>query len=171
MDKQNKIKYDEEYISYVKNGDSAAVFIIRDIVRDIDTSGMWIDVISTSGDKNEYDKWDFESIKIGLFPRKTKPIYPKGASKEDKKYITWKTATEDIKKQKQQGYRDKKFMVYVELVNKNEGKTKIEKKIWHKKFGKYVHESWEGNPDCEVHGKKVPIEPAWEYKILSIKKL
>ena len=35
-------------------------FIARDIVRSIDTSGMWIDVISTSGYKNEFDKWDFQ---------------------------------------------------------------------------------------------------------------
>ena len=54
MSNQNKIKYDSAYISYVANGDSAAVFIARDIVRSIDTSGMWIDVISTSGYKNEY---------------------------------------------------------------------------------------------------------------------
>ena len=47
LSNQNKIKYDSAYISYVANGDSAAVFIARDIVRSIDTSGMWIDVIST----------------------------------------------------------------------------------------------------------------------------
>ena len=64
MSNQNKIKYDSAYISYVANGDSAAVFIARDIVRSIDTSGMWIDVISTSGYKNEYGKWDFSSITI-----------------------------------------------------------------------------------------------------------
>lgn len=40
----------------------------------------------------------FSSIIIELFPRKTKPIYPPNASTEDKKYITWKAANEDIAK-------------------------------------------------------------------------
>ena len=40
LSNQNKIKYDSAYISYVANGDSAAVFIVRDVVRSIDTSGM-----------------------------------------------------------------------------------------------------------------------------------
>lgn len=56
LNNKHKIKYDSEYISYVENGDSVAVFIVRDIVRSIDTSGMWIDVISTSGYKNEYGR-------------------------------------------------------------------------------------------------------------------
>lgn len=168
---QNKIKYDSEYISYVKNGDSAAVFIVRDIVRSIDTSGMWIDVISTSGYKNEFGKWDFSSITIELFPRKTKPIYPQYASIEDKKYITWKTANEDIDKQRLQGYRGEKFTICPKLVNKNQGKTKTIEKIWNKKFGRYVPKDWARSSDCEVHKKKVPIEPVWEYHIISIKRL
>ena len=39
MKNENKIKYDSEYISYVEHGDSAAVFIVRDLVKNIDTSG------------------------------------------------------------------------------------------------------------------------------------
>ena len=171
LSNQNKIKYDSAYISYVANGDSAAVFIARDIVRSIDTSGMWIDVISTSGYKNEFGKWDFSSITIELFPRKTKPIYPKYASIEDKKFITWKTANEDIAKQRSQGYRGKKFIICPKLVNKNQGKTKTIEMIWNKKFGQYVPKDWARSSDCEVHKKKVPIEPAWEYHIISIKRL
>lgn len=129
MSNQNKIKYDSAYISYVANGDSAAVFIVRDIVRSIDTSGMWIDVISTSGDKNEFGKWDFSSITIELFPRKINPIYPQDASTEDKKFITWETANKDISKQKLQGYRGEKYTICPKLVNKNQGKTKTEP-VW-----------------------------------------
>ena len=171
MRNQNKIKYDSAYISYVANGGSAAVFIVRDIVRSIDTSGMWIDVISTSGYKNEFGKWDFSSITIELFPRKIRPIYPKYVSTEDKKFITWKTANEDIAKQRLQGYRGKKFTICPELVNKNQGKTKTIEKIWNKKFDRYVPKHWARSSDCEVRKKKVPIEPAWEYHIISIKKL
>lgn len=54
MKNENKIKYDSEYISYVEHGDSAAVFIVRDLVKNIDTSKMWIDIIKTWGEKNEF---------------------------------------------------------------------------------------------------------------------
>lgn len=171
MSNQNKIKYDSKYISYVKNGGSAAVFIVRDIVSSIDTSGMWIDVISTSGYKNKFNQWDFSSITIELFPRKTKPIYPQDATPEDKKYITWQTANVDIANQRSQGYRGKKFTIYPKLVNKNQGKTKTIEKIWNKKFGRYVSKCWARSSDCEVHKKKVPIKPEWEYHIISIKRL
>ena len=56
MNKLNEKKNDPEYISYLQNGDSAAVFIVRDIVKSVNTSGMWIDILSTSGGKNEYGK-------------------------------------------------------------------------------------------------------------------
>lgn len=72
MNKLNEKKNDPEYISYLQNGDSAAVFIVRDIVKSVNTSGMWIDILSTSGGKNEYGKWDLSSITIELFPRKKK---------------------------------------------------------------------------------------------------
>jgi hypothetical protein len=165
------VKYDSKYISYVENGDSAAVFIARDIAEDIDTYGMWIDVIKTSGYKNRYDKWDFSNITIELFPRKTRPIYPEGSSTEDKKYITWKTANEDIDKQRQRGYRGEKFTICPKLVNKNQGKTKTIKQIWNKRLRQYVAKNRAGSPDCEVHEKKVPMEPEWEYQIISIKRL
>lgn len=171
MDNQNNKKYDSAYISYVEHGDSAAVFIVRDIVKSIDTSGKWIDVISTSGHKNSYDKWDFSRITIELFPRKTKPTYPEHASDADKKYITWKTANEDINILRKQGYKGKKFIICPKLVNKNQGKTKIIEKIWNKKFERYVPKHWARSSDCEVHKKKVPLEPIWEYHIISIKRL
>lgn len=171
LNKQNKIKYDSEYISYVLNGDSAAVFIVRDVVKSIDTSGMWIDVLKTSGYKNEDQKWDFSSITIELFPRKMKVVYPEDASIDDKKYITWKTANEDIKKQREKGYKGKRYVICPKLVNKNQGKTKIVEKIWNKKFERYVPKDWARSADCEIHKKKIPVKPKWEYYIISIKKL
>ena len=171
LNKHNKIKYDSEYISYVQNGDSAAVFIVRDIVKSVNTSGMWIDILSTSGDKNEYGKWDFSSITIELFPRKIKPVYPEYSSIDDKKYITWKTANEDISKQRKKGDKGKRFVICLKLVNKNQGKTKIVEKIWNKKFERYVPKDWARSADCEIHKKKIPVKPKWEYYIISIKKL
>lgn len=75
-----KIKYDPEYISYVEHGDSAAVFIVRDVVEAIDTRGKWIDVLETLGEKNYDFRWDFKWIRVEIFPRKTRPKYPKGAA-------------------------------------------------------------------------------------------
>ena len=121
MNKLNEKKNDPEYISYLQNGDSAAVFIVRDIVKSVNTSGMWIDILSTSGGKNEYGKWDFSSITIELFPRKIKPVYPEYSSIADEKYITWKTANEDISKQRKKGYKGKRFVICPKLVNKNQG--------------------------------------------------
>lgn len=169
MNSKNKIKYDSAYISYVANGDSVAVFIVRDIVKSIDTSGMWIDVISTFGDKNKFGRWDFSSITVELFPRKTKPIYSKDASIEYKRYITWKTANADISQQRSQGYIGKKFLICPKLVNK--GRTKTIEKIWNRKFQQYIPNNWARSSDCEVHKKKVPIEFVWEYHIISIKRL
>ncbi len=74
---------------------------------------MWIDVISTSGHKNKFDQWDFSSITIELFSTKNRTYISPNASTEDKKYITWKAANEDIAKQRSQGYRGKKFLQFV----------------------------------------------------------
>ena len=171
INKLNEKKNDPEYISYLQNGDSAAVFIVRDIVKSVNTSGMWIDILSTSGGKNEYGKWDFSSITIELFPRKIKPVYPEYSSIADKKYITWKTANEDISKQRKKGYKGKRFVICPKLVNKNQGKTKIVEKIWNKKFNRYVPKHWARSADCEVHKKKIQVKPKWEYHIIAIKKL
>ena len=171
MKNKQRIKYDAAYISYVENGDSAAVFIVRDIVNSINTTGMWIDILSTSGYKNKCNKWDFSSITIELFPRKTKPIYPVDASTEEKKYITWETANEDIRMQRAEGYRGRKFIVCPKLVNENAGRTRTVEKIWNRKFGRYVPKDWARSSDCEVRKKKVPIKPDWKYHIISVKRL
>ena len=171
MELNQKIKYDEGYISYVDNGDSAAVFIIRDIVNSINTTGMWIDILSASGDKNEHGQWDFSSISVELFPKKKKAIYPEDANKKVKKYITWETANEDINMQREKGYRGKKYLVSLKLVNENKGKTRTVEKIWNRKFQRYVREEWERTSDCVVRKKKIPATPIWKYKIISVKKM
>lgn len=171
MEAKDKIKYDSAYISYIENGDSAAVFIVRDIVNSIDTKGKWIDVIDTVGYKNEDGKWDFSSITVELFPRLTRPVYPEYASENDKKYITWQTATEDIATHHSKGHKGQKFTVGVRLVNKNKGKTRTIESVWNKKFNQYVPKDWKRTPDCEIRKRKVPVKPEWEYHIISIKRL
>ena len=117
-------KHDAAYISYVESGESAAVFVARDIVRSIDTNGKWIDVLDYDGDKNWDYQWEFEYFTFELFPRKTRPKYPKEATEEDIKYITWKTAHADINMQRRQGYRGVRFKIFSKLVNRNKGKNK-----------------------------------------------
>ena len=116
---KKKIKYDAEYISYVANGDSAAVFITRDIVESINTQGKWIDVSNiVDAEKYEYEfdekyfsRWDFKSFDVELFPRKIQPVYPENISDEHKKYITWQTSQKDIASQRQAGYVGTKFRI------------------------------------------------------------
>lgn len=165
-----KKKYDAAYISYVESGESAAVFVVRDIVRSIDTTGMWIDVLSLEGDKNKDGRWDFKYINVELFPRRLHPKYPPGASVELKKYIMWKTANEDIAKQRSRGYKGPKFRVNPKLVNRNKGKYRKVRRAWNITFGQWVPDEWFGS-SCEWREKKVPYEPKWDYDILAIKRL
>lgn len=166
----DKKKYDAAYISYVESGESAAVFVVRDIVRSIDTTGMWIDVLSLKGSKNKDGRWDFEYINVELFPRKHHPKYPAGASEEDKKYITWKTANEDITEQRIHGFEGSKFKVHLKLVNRNKGRCRKVKAAWNITFGQWVPDEWFGS-SCEWREKKVPYKPKWDYAILAIKRL
>ena len=166
----NKYKHDTDYISYVESGESAAVFVARDIVRSIDTSGMWIDILSLDGFKNEDNRWDFQYFTIELFPRKKYPKYPNNATDEDKKYITWKTAHEDIAEQRRHGYQGTKFRINSKLVNRNKGKYHKVKAAWNLTFRQWVPDTWFCS-SCEWREKKVPHKPKWDYDILAIKRL
>lgn len=126
--KDEKWRHDPEYIAYCKYGDSAAVFILRDIVKNVDTTGYWIDIIDLV-DRKHYKKsydlsddglylkinrdvHDFEYFVGELFPRITKPHCSKCLTQEDKKYLTWLTAKGDIAEQRKNGYVGRKYMVY-----------------------------------------------------------
>ena len=119
-----KEKYDAEYISYIESGESAAVFVARDIVRSINTTGKWIDIVDLK-DRRKYEgRWDFDYFIIELFPRKRSSKYPAGMDDEGKKYITWQTAHIDITEQRAEGYKGTRFKICPKLVNRNKGKNK-----------------------------------------------
>lgn len=118
-----KKKYSAEYISYVESGESAAVFIARDIVKSIDATGKWIDILDLEGNKNKDGRWDFRYFTIELFPRKIQPKYPPKASEDDRKYITWETAHMDIQNQRKQGYKGKKYKICPRLVRHDKEKN------------------------------------------------
>ena len=156
-------KHDAEYISYIESGESAAVFIVRDIVNSIDTKGKWVDVISlnTYYKRGAGDRMAFNWIIVELFPRKMQPKYDKNDSAHNR-YLTWVTAHEDIAKQRQAGFHGEKYLVLCNLYNKNKNKftthTIIARKYW---------EPMEAYRPMEV---KDPVDPEWEYRIQAVKK-
>lgn len=157
-------KHDAEYISYIESGESAAVFIVRDIVNSIDTKGKWVDVISlnTYYKRGAGDRMAFNWIIVELFPRKMQPKYDKNDSAHNR-YLTWVTAHEDIAKQRQAGFHGEKYLVLCNLYNKNKNKftthTIIARKYW---------EPMEAYRPMEV---KDPVDPEWEYRIQAVKKV
>lgn len=157
-------KHDTEYISYIESGESAAVFIVRDIVNSIDTKGKWVDVISlnTYYKRGAGDRMAFNWIIVELFPRKMQPKYDKNDSAHNR-YLTWVTAHEDIAKQRQAGFHGEKYLVLCNLYNKNKNKftthTIIARKYW---------EPMEAYRPMDV---KDPVDPEWEYRIQAVKKV
>lgn len=157
-------KHDSEYISYIESGESAAVFIVRDIVNSIDTKGKWGDVISlnTYYKRGAGDRMAFNWIIVELFPRKMQPKYDKNDSAHNR-YLTWVTAHEDIAKQRQAGFHGEKYLVLCNLYNKNKNKftthTIIARKYW---------EPMEAYRPMDV---KDPVDPEWEYRIQAVKKV
>ena len=169
-DQNKKIKYDADYISYIEKGESAAVFITRDLAVDVPTDAMWVDVLSIDGKKLNNGRWDFKSFTVELFPRETKPVYPKEASDADKKYITWQTAHKDIDIQRGRGYKGIKYEVFPKLVNRNKGKYKIIKSVWNLSFEQWVPNRW-FTSSCEWRERKIPIKAKWEYDIIKIREI
>lgn len=157
-DKQSKkIRYDAAYISYVESGESAAVFITRDLVNAIPTGGKWIDILSIQNARSENGRWNFKSFDVEVFPRTIQPEYPKNASKEETNYITWATARKDIEAQRRKGVKGAKYKVFPKLTNRNAGKYTIRKSAWNKTFNQWVPDAWFGS-SCEWRKPKNTIE-------------
>ena len=63
-------RQDKNYLDYIDSGESAAVYIVKNIVKSLDTKNMWVDVVSLStyckrGSGNIAFNW----IIVELFPR------------------------------------------------------------------------------------------------------
>ncbi len=166
---KSKIIRDAKYISYLENGESAAVMIARDHADEINTKGKWIKASEVNGKKKD-GRWIIKSFVIELFPRITNPKYPEHASEEEIKYITWKTATDDIEVQEKKGYKGPKFKIYSRLININEGKFITKKTLWNRKFEKWVREDWMTS-NCEWREKKIPLKEKWEYIVAKTEKM
>lgn len=173
MKKSHKMQNDSEYLFYIESGESAAVFIIRDVCKSIDTSGYWIAIIDAPINKtiDKYGKKirDFKFIDFELFPRTIKPDYKSSISDEEIKYITWLTANKDIEQQRKNGVKGIHYSIVPILYNKNAGKTRKKTGLWNNTFHRFVPEKWKTS-SCEYRTVNVPITPNWKYSIKSIKK-
>ena len=155
-------RQNKNYLDYIDSGESAAVYIVRNIVKSLDTKNMWVDVVSLStyckrGSGNIAFNW----IIVELFPRKIKPKYD--TDPDYNRYLTWLTAHEDIEKQRDSGFHGEKFLVLCDLYDKNKNKftthTVIAKKYW---------EPMEAYRPMEI---KNPVDPEWEYRVRAVKKV
>lgn len=161
---REKWKHDTEYISYIESGESAAVFIVRDIVNSIDTRGKWIDVISL----NTYYKSGadgrkaFNWIIVELFPRNIKPHYDKKDPLHNK-YLTWKAANEDISIQRAKGYNGPKYLVLCDLFNKNKKKYR-----YRTITARMYWEPVEAHRPMKIREQ---VEPEREYRIRAVTKV
>lgn len=115
-------RQDKNYHDYIDSGESAAVYIVKNIVKSLDTKNMWVDVVSLStyckrGSGNIAFNW----IIVELFPRKIKPKY--GTDPDYNRYLTCLTAHEDMEKQRDSGFHGEKFLVLCDLYDKNKNKS------------------------------------------------
>lgn len=168
--KPKEWEHDPDYIRYVESGESAAVFVVRDVVKAVNTRGKWIDIVSLSAHIQDEDGWAFNWIVAELFPRKTQPDYSRCITDEDKKYLTWKTAHNDISQQRQEGYKGPKYLVLCTLHDKNKGRTIITYKLV-KIIKEYRADDGQTKQVVQEVKKKKPetiTEPCqhdWEYRI------
>lgn len=104
------------YSDYVNSNESLGVYIVRDILKKINTKGYWIDIVEhNNNNPNNYDGKYSPNLYIvfRLYKRVTKPIYPPKPKKDDAYLlehwqmevdaITWKTAHNDINYWKSKG--------------------------------------------------------------------
>ena len=171
--KQNESwKHDAEYIRYVESGRSAAVFVVRDVVQAVNTSGKWIDIISLDHHKEYPNGNAFNWIVCELFHRKLQPEYTDDDLAYNR-YITWQTAQTDIRQQRCKGYNGPKFLVLCRLINHNNGKCVNMTLIGiTKTYRDSDGEVWESQePIEEPETIKAPLAPDWEYRITALKRL
>lgn len=168
----NEWKHDADYIRYIESGESAAVFVVRDVVKSVNTKGKWIDIVSLSTYSQDEDGRAFNWIVAELFPRKTNPEYDPDDTAHNK-YLTWQAAHEDISRQRQEGYKGPKYLVLCTLHDKNKGKTITYKLV---KITKKYRADDGDVIEVERMAKKPetitrPCPHDWEYRIIFLKRL
>lgn len=164
--KKQSWRKDPGYIQYCERGESAAVYIVRDLCTDkIDTQSKWIDCIALDAWQDGYHNWKFKFIVVEIFPRKIIPEYVKDDVAYNK-YLTWKTAHEDIAEQRAAGVQGVFYLVKCWLINKNADKYSIEYQWYDVKDKCWIYDPALVNPaTCEKREKHYGLPPDWGYRI------
>lgn len=154
-----------EYLEYCTSGEATAVYIVRDLCkRQINTHHKWIDCIALDCWQDRNDNWKFKFIVVELFPRINNPEYTDDV--DYNRYLTWKTAHEDIAQYRAAGTHGPLFRVRCWLIDKNAGKFTTEH-VWYDLIdkcwicdGRLVHPE-----NSEIRERHYPLEPEWTYRI------
>ncbi|WP_413301021.1 hypothetical protein AA0X95_20240 [Bacillus sp. 1P10SD] len=167
--KLNEKKVLNEYFDYLKSDEAAIVYIVKNLVNNLDSKRKWIDVV-------DFDCWGsrggmpaFNYIVVALFDRMIFPSYPSNASFQLKKAITWRTCHNDISQQRSKGIRGKTFLITCNLFNKNKGK--LVTKLFHNWNEEYGGFDYSGKVPTRTIRRKVQLEPKWEYRITGCRKI
>lgn len=173
MGRKEEWKYDADYIRYVESGESAAVFVVRDVAGNVPTHGKWVDIVSMSAHRQDEDGWAFNWIIAEIFTRKIQPVYSPNDTDKEKRYITWKTAHKDISQQRITGYSDPKYLVLCNLRDKNKGKIiTLNLTAIIKRYTGPNGEIKDIKQECkESESIKEKLPHDWEYKITFLKRL
>ena len=167
-----KWKHDPDYIRYIASGESATVFVVRDVVKAVKTSGKWISIISMNCYEQDDDGKAFHWIVCEIFQRKIQPVYI-GQDTDYNKYITWKTAHDDIADQRSKGVKGPKFLVLCTLRNKNKGRyVKLRLVSVVERYLDSFEELWEFEETLdEQETIKAPLKPDPKYIINFLSRL
>ena len=105
---------DDAFIRYYESGEASAVHVVRDLAEEVDTRGMWIDVLGMNTfNHSKYNKKGINWIVAELFPRITNPQYTE--DKEYNRYLCWHAAHNDIAQHHIDGFVGEKYLVLCRL--------------------------------------------------------
>lgn len=169
MKRPKNEKVFNDYLDYLESEEATIVFITKNLVNSVDTKKKWIDVV-------EFDCWGIRGKKyafnyfiVELFERKIWPKFPKGATIEMKRAITWNTAHEDIQQQRFKGIRGPMFLITCPLYNVNKGKKELKyEKYWNEEYGGF---DFTGKVPTTTRVRKIDKKPDWKYRITGVKKI
>lgn len=119
--------HDDAFTLYNQTGEAAAVYIVRDLAADVNTTDKWIDVISMNTFDTYCDRIGFNWIIVELFPRITHPDYTD--DKDYNKYLCWHAAHEDIAIHRSKNHHGEKFLILCKLYLKEKKISKWGKEI------------------------------------------
>lgn len=158
-----------QYFDYMKSEEATVVFIVKNLVADVDTKKKWIDVVNFDTYGTRGDKIAFNFMVVELFDRKLFPKYPKDAGISLKKAITWKTAHDDIAMQHSKGVKGIKFLITCKLFDENRGKKETRLlPYWNEEYGGF---DYTGRVKTTTIAKQFNLEPKWSYKITGVRKI